>query len=948
MLYRRLLGYVKGMGWYFALAIFGYILAAQAEILLAQTLGNLVDTFEPSQSGQAATPGNVSWMPNLAQFIAWEPILKFPFLIVAIALFRAVGAVVGEFLLSRVSFHVVHSVRCDLYDRLLVLPSSYFDRNKQGNLSNLLTDSASNLRDTTTDVLKIAIQDGVKLILIFLALIALNFLLTVVWLVFAPLVWLIVHYASKRFRHISRNIQDSMGDVTHVGQETVNAYKTIRAFGAVEQEKTRFHDASDSNRKQHLKMIATKASSTQFIQLLIAVALGLLVAVLFIPEIAGQMSSGDLVQYILLTGLLANPIKRLSDLNSRLQRGLASAEKIFQQIDQEAEHDTGTYEVDRIEGKIEFKNVSFYYEERGAEVLHDFSLEILPGQTVAIVGSSGSGKTTVTELLMGFYEAQEGQILLDGKPIEEFTKRNLRHHIGVVSQDIFLFNSSLRENIAFGELENASGVELADALRRARVNEFLDSLDNGLDTLVGDRGSMLSQGQRQRIAIARALLKDAPVLILDEATSALDAESEGHLQAALSEVMHRRTTLTVAHQLSTVERADKIIVLEHGRIVESGTHQELLSNGGRYQDLYQHQHTGDVPVIPRSLPTEVKVYEPHDLNSKLVKAWYSNSSWLWVFRPLSWLFGLIVRKRYANFRAGKAGSWKAPVPVVVVGNITVGGTGKTPLTIWLAEWFREKGMNVGIVSRGYPGKGPFPQRVTEDSSISQVGDEAPFLAQRTGCPVVVDKNRENAIRTLTRDFEVDLVLSDDGLQHYQMARDIEIAVIDGARALGNEQLLPAGPLREPRTRLDTLDWVVANGQATGLVHDESIMHTTAQAFVNIYTQEELTISQWRSRFPDPVQAYAGLGNPVRFQRTLQELGITATMHMFADHVVYHGRDFNLRAEDIVVITEKDWRKVRGLALPCTEVWYLKIGISFDPPVERKLRELFKHHGLLAA
>ena len=946
LIYRRLLGYVKGMGWYFALAIVGYLLAAQAEILFAQTLGNLVDTFQP-QEASANRADSAIWMPNITEWITWEPIIKFPVLILMIAFCRAIGAIVGEFLLSRVSFHVVHAVRCDLFNRLLVLPSSYFDRARQGNLSNRLTEIASNLRDTTTDVLKIAIQDGVKLLLIFYALIALNLLLTVIWLIFAPLVWMIVHYASKRFRQISRNIQSSMGDVTHLGQETVSAYKIIRAYGAEDQERARFFEASNFNRKQHLKMIATKASSTQFIQFLIAIALGLLVAVLFIPDIAGQMSSGQLVQYILLTGLLANPIKRLSDLNSRLQRGLAAADEIFQQMDHEVERDSGTYAVDQVEGRIEFKNVSFHYGTEGHEVLHDFSLLIEPGQTVAIVGSSGSGKTTLTELLMGFYEAQAGNILLDGKSIGEYTKRNLRNHIGIVSQDIYLFNTTLRENIAFGELADASDDQVADAIRRARVGEFLEELPDGLETVVGDRGSNLSQGQRQRVAIARALLKDAPILILDEATSALDAESEHHFQAALSEVMHRRTTLVIAHHLSTVENADKIIVLEHGRIVETGDHAQLIENGGRYANLFGTQHAKEASTLPvRSSSPTIEVHEPHDVNSRLVNAWYANTWWLRFFRPLSWMFRWLTQRRRVSYLKGDKQSWRAPVPVVVVGNITVGGTGKTPLTIWLAEWFLAQGKRVGIVSRGYPGKGPFPQIITDTSIVREVGDEAPFLAQRTNCPVVVDKSRVNAIKHLMESFDVDLILSDDGLQHLEMARDIEIVVLDGLRGLGNKQLLPSGPLREPQSRLKEVDWVVANGQATGLNANESVMQLTADSFVNVYTQEELSIEAWRKRFPGTVQAYAGLGNPRRFQSTLQELGISASIHFFSDHVTYRDRDFDLRPDDVVVITEKDWRKVQGLALPCREIWYLKVGVAFSKSVEERLASICREHGIL--
>lgn len=945
--YRRLVGYLHGKGWFFFISIVGYVLAAYSEVVFAQTLGAIVDVFDPSAADPTAMSGG-DWLPSiplLALQLEWSNWLIFPLLICAAALVRAIGSILGEYLLAHVSLNLIHRVRCDLFDRLLLLPMSYFDRNSFGTISNRLTDTAQKLRDTATEVLRILMQDGFKLIVLICVLIDLSGRLTLLFFVALPIVWLIVRIASKRFRTISENIQSSMGEVTQVGQEAVGAHKLIRSFGGQRREKGRFHNASNVNRRQNVKMVATKAVSSQLIQTIVAVVLGVLMGLLFLPQISVGMTTGDLVTYIAIAGVLVQPVKRLSDLNARIQSGLAAADEIFAHIDQDAEPDDGTFESSDVRGEVEFRNVSFGYESSDKDVVSDFTFHVKPGQTLAIVGSSGGGKTTVVELLMGFYRQREGEILIDGKSIHEFTKRNLRSQLALVSQDIFLFNDSLQANIAYGELSRISNEELNQALEKARVEPFLHELPYGLDTVVGDRGTKLSRGQRQRIAIARALLKNAPILILDEATSALDTQSEALVQSALNEAMRDRTTIIVAHRLSTVMHADHILVVEHGRITEQGVHRDLLKQQGRYAELFEQSSRdseSETPKVPSTIRQDLRY--PQEANGNaLVSSWYDERAWVKSLKPLSWVFGKAVRSRR---RRASTKTWIPPVPLVVVGNITVGGTGKTPLVIWLANWLQDNGCRVGIVSRGYKGKGTFPTMVQTDSDVVMVGDEAPLIVDRTHCAVVVDPDRVRAVQYLLEHQEVDVILSDDGLQHYRLGRHIEIAVIDGARGLGNELLLPAGPLRESPTRLNEVDWVVCNGHNQQEISSvDDVFFVIPRRFVNLRTREQVEVDTFKDRVGEVVHSYAAIGNPTRFRNTLLDLGFNPISHDLPDHSLFRESDIQHHVDDVIVVTEKDWRKVQPLRFQSQNVWYLEVDLNFERDVESRLEKHFISKGI---
>ena len=932
--YRRLLRYVKPDWFIFLIAVIGFQIGNAAEAYFVAMFGDLID----------------SW-PTTALMV---PVMMF-----VAAMGRGIGEIIGELLLSRISFNVVHTLRTQLFDQFLNLPSAFFDASSQGYLVSRITFNVAQLRDTGTEALKSIVQDGGKLIVYFGAMLYLSWKLTLIFAATAPIVAIVVGTASRRFRRISTRIQNSMGDVTHVASETVTGYRVVRIFGGEDYEKNRFHRSSRYNTRQNLKMVATKVTSTQVIQIFIAMALSILVALLFQPTIGGHLSTGDVVTFLGLAGLLARPIKKLTEINARLQRGLAAARDVFGQLDQASEEDGGTFAVERVEGRLEFRNVSFGYQNSKGPVLRDLNVTIEPGQTVALVGRSGSGKSTLASLIPRFYEPQSGQILLDGRPVQEYSLSALRRQIALVTQQVTLFNDTLQNNIAYGGLAGATEEQIANAIRRAHADGFVEDLPDGLQTVVGDNGVLLSGGQRQRVAIARALLKDAPVLILDEATSALDTTSERHIQAALDEVMRGRTTLVIAHRLSTIEKADVILVMQDGRIVESGPHSELLAQQGLYAELYNAQFQEDQPgsskerstpaavAAPRRRRTQLPEMEPR--YSPLVHAWYSQSRWPYLLLPLAWLFSAIATRRRMRYLTGSKSRWRAPVPVIVVGNITAGGTGKTPFTIWLVERLRALGYRPGIVSRGYGGKTKQPLHVTPETETAAAGDEAPLLAARTRCPVYVCADRVAAAQALLAHHDCNIIVTDDGLQHYALARDIEIAVVDGQRGIGNGLALPAGPLREPLRRLESVDWVVSNGRRSGLHEPELLMQAVPRRFVQVSRDGGAIACDEFLQRNSIVNAVAGVGNPSRFAQTLFDLGIEPLLTVYPDHHKYDGSELEFDNDYPIICTEKDATKLRELPHLPENLFYLEIDVSVTDDdgaeVDEALSRLLQAHGV---
>ncbi|MBK5011740.1 lipid A export permease/ATP-binding protein MsbA [Pseudomonas sp. S60] len=574
-IYLRLLGYVRPYIGVFLLSILGFLIFASTQPMLGYILKYFVDGLSNPDA---------SLFPNVPYLRDLNLLHTVPGLIILIAAWQGLGSFLGNYFLAKVSLGLVHDLRVQLFNNLLTLPNRYFDQNNSGHLISRITFNVTMVTGAATDAIKVVIREGMTVIFLFASLLLMNWRLTLVMLAILPLIAFMVGRASKKFRKQSKKIQVAMGDVTHVASETIQGYRVVRSFGGETYEQRRFLKASQSNTDKQLRMTRTSAIYTPLLQLVIYVAMAVLM--FLVLYLRGDASAGDMVAYITLAGLLPKPIRQLSEVSSTIQKGVAGAESIFEQLDEPRELDKGTVERDSVKGRLEVRNLSFTYPGTERQVLRDINFTVEPGQMVALVGRSGSGKSTLAGLIPRFYHHDTGEILLDGVEIEDFKLLNLRRHIAQVNQHVTLFSDTIANNIAYGDLAGAPRADIEAAAEAAFAKDFVDQLPKGFDTQIGENGVLLSGGQRQRLAIARALLKNAPLLILDEATSALDTESERHIQAALDRVMEGRTTLVIAHRLSTIEKADQILVMDQGCLVERGTHAELLAANGYYARLH--------------------------------------------------------------------------------------------------------------------------------------------------------------------------------------------------------------------------------------------------------------------------------------------------------------------------------------------------------------------------
>ncbi|OUR60590.1 lipid A export permease/ATP-binding protein MsbA [Bermanella sp. 47_1433_sub80_T6] len=567
-LYKRLLSYVfqhKGM---YGIAIMGFCMYAATAPLLAQLMAEIEKTYNAP---------TVDARLYLVSFI------------LGIFALRGLGSFLGDYFLARVGRAVVHQLRLALFNHYLTLPNEFFDKNSKGHIISKITFDAEQVYGSITNAITSLVREGLTVVFLLSYMFYMNWKLTLIFFAAAPFIALVVSKASVYFKKYGKNVQGTMGRVTQVAGESINAYKEVKVFSGQEYERERFNSVSNANRIQTIKFARVKSISVPVMQLIVACAIAFLVFVALDPTVSGNMSFGDLMAFITAASTLAKPMRTLAAINALVQQGVVAAKSIFDVIDHPSEVDSGQKKLPSAQGRFEISNLNFNYPGTQDPVLRSINLNVAPGQSIALVGKSGSGKSTLISLLMRFYDYENGQITLDGHDIKEYQLDQLRRQIALVSQGVTLFNDTIYNNIAYGALSDKTQGEVHAAVKAAHAWEFIEQMPQGMDTIIGDDGVMLSGGQRQRLAIARAILKDAPILILDEATSALDTESERYIQQALETLMQNRTSFVVAHRLSTIEKADSILVLNKGEIVEQGSHKELLLKNGFYKNLYDLQ-----------------------------------------------------------------------------------------------------------------------------------------------------------------------------------------------------------------------------------------------------------------------------------------------------------------------------------------------------------------------
>lgn len=567
--FRRLMTYMKPYRAAFILATIGMIGYALIDALFIAKFGDFIDRGIAEKD--------------------YDYLAMIPLALILMFTLRGILNFIATYCLHWAGTNVVKDLRQQLFQHMVHLPVSYHDQHSTGELISRITYDAEQIKQASSKALAALLHEGALVIGLVAVMFYKSWQLSLIFLVITPVIAVIVALVSRRFRAISRRMQSSMGDVTSSSEQMLNGHKVILAFGGEQLEADRFAQVNNRNRLLDVKLEATRAASVSVIQVLASFAVAFVVYMASFPEMLEQLTPGIFTTIIMSMTMLLKPLKQLTTINGEFQKGMAAAQSVFAVLDEQREQDTGTVELSHVQGALRVEQLTFSYPGHDKIVLNDISFAAKPGQTIALVGRSGSGKTTISSLLPRFYEISQGEIYLDEHNIQHCTLQSLRRQIAVVSQQVVLFNDTIANNIAYAYRGELTRSQLELVAEKAHVMEFARQLPDGLDTMIGENGVMLSGGQRQRIAIARALLKQSPILILDEATSALDTESERKIQSALDELLKNRTSLVIAHRLSTIENADLILVMDGGRIVERGTHQQLLAQNGYYANLYKMQ-----------------------------------------------------------------------------------------------------------------------------------------------------------------------------------------------------------------------------------------------------------------------------------------------------------------------------------------------------------------------
>ena len=926
--YRALLSLAFEHKGYFVIAVAGMVIFAASDAAFAYLMKPMLDE------------GFIDRDPLIIKLI--------PVAIILIFVVRMAAIFMRSYCMSYIGRQVIRTLRTMMFEKLLTLTSDQYDQSSTAEIVTKFSYDVEQVAKAVSSSLTAFIQDSLRIIVLLGYMAWVSWQLTAIFLIVGPIVFLIVVRISGRFRGISRNIQKSMGGVTQVAQEVVDANRIVKIFGGDEFERRKFESRNLKNLQLHLKMTVTQSVSMPLIQLVVAIAFAAIVSFATSESMRGVISTGDFVSFIFAMTMLLAPMRVLSSINASIQKGIAAGESVFSFTSRESEKNVGELTLDRAEGRLRFENVALRYRRSELRVLDDISFDVEPNKTVAIVGRSGSGKSSLVNLIPRLYEYDSGNILLDGERLDSYRISDLRRQIAYVGQDVRLFNDTIRNNIAYGISDTVEEKQIIEAARRAYAWEFISEMPDQLDTEVGERGVLLSGGQRQRIAIARALLKDAPILILDEATSALDTESERHIQHAIEHLMKNRTTLVIAHRLSTIEHADHILVMNAGQIVEQGNHAELVGGAGIYAKLHsmQFRDPGDSEGFSKS--TRPAIIRSSVLNKSMMHNWINLSAqrrqgwWLWSMNPLSILlmplsvvFYAATKLRRLGYRLSIFRSYELPVTTIVIGNITLGGNGKTPIVIALYELLKERGYRVAIITRGYKSGHEKEVQLLQDGHTHRaVGDEANMISEICRCPIGVGSDRVGSAKQILEKFpDIDVILSDDGLQHYALKRDIEIAVCRYL-SLGNGLMIPAGPLREPGKRLQQVDITIDRDS-------DQVIESLGQVWNLQQPDQQKHIGEFQRQ---QVHAVAGIGFPEIFFASLKQMGLDVIEHEFPDHHEFDSQDLNLKPALPILVTHKDAVKLKAIARE--DVWVVPLKIDLDDKLREQILSLVKerHRG----